>query len=224
MKKQTTQKKTSSTKSINGKKRNLKIAALSVLGIFIIAQVAFDVSVLWRHFTSLPQSEPAVATTIFKSIDGMYSPLPVEAKTGTLYASAARLTLPADNSKDILYYYSPADGTDLAVITFTTRQMIDTGESSAVNAYFTTYAKNSFTFDREGKALLAFFEEVPSLQACARGVQVYEAAQPDEDGFIAQGTKRLQDGRTLYFYTEKQCKQQAQLSSLLDVVKRVESF
>ena len=224
MKKQTKEKMNQAAKASRHLTGKRKLIGISILAVFVIAQLVFDAELVLRHLTAYPQSEPAVATTIFHSIDGLYTPVPIEAKTGNQYVASARLVMPASAVNDTLYSYTPADDVTLASLSFTTRHMINNGESKTVSAYYDSFTKNSFSFDREGKAFEALFAKLPSLQACARGVQVFEAAQPNDGTLVDRGEKRLQDGRTLHFYTEEQCEQQDELNELLDVVKRIESY
>lgn len=223
MKKQTKEKTGRGKRVATHLKAKRRLILVWVLAVLIVGQLLFDVVVIWRHTTFFPQSEPAVATTIFRSIDDLYTSAPIEAETGRLYVANARLVVPASGSNDILYAYSPADEVTPASISFTTRQMISYGQSQTVGAYYDSFAKNTFSINREHKAFEALFAELPSLQACARGVQIFEAAQ-NENNLTDQGTKLLNDGRTLHFYTEQLCQQKTQLTNLLEVLKGIESY
>lgn len=202
-----------------------KIIGVGLLITFIIAQIIFDGIVVWRyvHVVNPAQSDPLVATMLFRSINDLYSPVPTEAKTGDQYESHARLVIPAYNTRDILYAYTPKNGQISASVSFTTRQIISEGENQTIRAYYDSFTKNTYSKDQLGKAFGALFNELPSLQSCARGVQVFEATQTDNN-LNNRGTKMLQDGRKLHFYTEEKCTQQDKLNELLDVIKQVNSY
>ncbi len=224
MKKQTKEKLNKATKASAKPKNIRRVIVMTLLAVFIVAQLLFDTVLVFRHLTSFPESEPAIATTLFNAIDSLNTPVPIEAETGKQYIANARLVVPASDITDMLYAYTPSDEVTLAAISFTTRQIISHGEAQTAGAYYDSFAKNAFSFDRQGKAFEALFTKLPSLQACARGVQIFQAAQPDDSMLVDRGEKKLQDGRTLHFYTEEQCEQQDQLNNLLEVVKQIESY
>ena len=66
------------------------------------------------------------------------------------------------------------------------------------------------------------FTSVPSLQACTRGVQLFYSKQNLGGDFIFQSSHKLSDGRTLYVYSENDCKQNQ--SAVVDLAKQAQSY
>ncbi|MFZ1484255.1 MAG: hypothetical protein WAS36_04565 [Candidatus Saccharimonadales bacterium] len=70
----------------------------------------------------------------------------------------------------------------------------------------------------------AMFSEVPNLQACARGVQLFFSPQEFDDSTVQslRATKTLANGKTIYLYTDSTCK--GNLAELAEYVKQVQSY
>lgn len=215
------------TKNTNKQSTKARLNKKWIIGafiaLFIVAQLVFDGVFVWQRMTSSPSAEPYVATVIFRAIEDMYSPAPVDAKSGAIYISEAGVTLPPSSLRNVWYAYH-TDEAEPFMLSFTTQQMISDGKNNISDAYNNVYVDRNFSLDKDEKAFLALFNELPGLQACARGVQLFDQPQTDDKKLTAQGSKRLSDGRTLYLYTEDSCKQKDALGSLLQLVKQIDVY
>jgi hypothetical protein len=68
----------------------------------------------------------------------------------------------------------------------------------------------------------ALFASVPSLQACTRGVQIFYIKHNLGSDYVFQGSHKLNDGRTLYIYSENSCKQDQ--SAIIALTKEAQSY
>lgn len=144
------------------------------------------------------------AQLLIDAAEGINSDLPIEAKTGTVFINNAGLTLPAVPSDlgKVTYSYL-AGGEDFEpILRLARKDDINNAKSSLHNA---------------AAARDDFFDKVPRLQACVRGVSI---AYDKNDVQLAAGSKVLSNGKTIYFSTEPLCPSE----DLLRYAKEVDSY
>jgi hypothetical protein len=146
----------------------------------------------WTHIEVNMQSTIKISTLINNAVEALNSPIPQDAKTGTLYIREAKMTLPPAPDRSLMFYYSynpSIDGMN-EEIRFSNKQLVDMQKNKV-------YAHQT---------LKEVFDEVPKLQACSRGYLVI-FNKPDK--FETDGhevfQKKLKDGRTAYVYLEDKC-------------------
>jgi hypothetical protein len=99
----------------------------------------------------------------------------------------------------------------------TSKEIIATAESKLLNAQGINYLKNANVQEA------AILKQVPNLQACTRGVQLFYAPQNNGSNFQLQFSKKLNNGDTIYAYTEPTC-QSPQLQGLVNQLKNIQSY
>jgi hypothetical protein len=180
----------------------------------IASQIFFDIY-LYRN--ALPPGDQSVITNlIISAVEGLHKPAAIDPVSGKLYLTDARLVLPLPTDSFMQIVYSSDDpSADQSEVQVTTRATLDQAESKLWSAYSAS--------SRRGSDLAAVFEQVPNLQACARGVQLfYQPSGQVGETFRLQVTKQLANGKTLYMYTEPVCHQD--LTNLVEYLKQVESY
>ena len=193
-----------------------KILVCVALAALVVAQLAFDARVYW--LSQNPPNPAIVISMITDALNGLETPVPVEAATGKPYIAANRLVWPAVPNSVTQLYYADTGGTGDPELQITSRTTMSVGISKLWNAAGTT-SWHSTDAARQN----AIFAQVPSLQACARGIQLFFHPQNGQaTQWQAQGSKQLADGRTVYFYTESACRED--LTFLLSYVKQVQSY
>lgn len=190
--------------------RNTKLL-IAVIALLIVGQVAVDAYLLCKTHQA---HDTVMLSLISQAIDGIYKPAAVEAKTGNSYFPEARLFVTAQPQNPELLYSYYADGDDLN-FSVTASNVLSAGKSKM----WSTYANEARHGDKA--AFTAMFNEVPHLQACARGLQLYYQPQ-SQAGFTEQLHTTLANGKTIYGYTEAACQQD--LSPVVDTFKTVQSY
>ncbi len=196
-------------------KQMLLLSGVAVASMLLIAQIAFDVVTYNRALTNTDQT--VITNLIISAVGGLSKPLPVDAATGKAYAHGADLVWPASTDPFMQILYSNEGNVGAtSELQFTTKNLMTQAESKlwAVQARPSTWHSNNQT---------ALFDQVPNLQACSRGVQVFFAPSPQASSqFQLKATKQLQNGKTLYFYTEPICHED--MSQLLAYLQQAESY
>jgi hypothetical protein len=166
------------------------VVALAVL--LVIAQIGFNIYVYRDNQQS---RDSTILSMIFLAVDGLHKPAPVEAKTGDTYLPEAKLVIPAAKDQpNIEYSYVEFDGKK--EMSITSSQLINRGKSKVWSAYGSSMGSAEETYK-------AVFNKVPYLQACARGVQLFDEQQADEN--LTQRFSVSSGSTTWYGYTEKTC-------------------
>jgi hypothetical protein len=151
-----------------------------------------------------------ISQLILKAIEALNLPVPTDAKTGRIYFYEAKITLPpaSDPAQRLYYFYSPPDkygGTEM--LGLKDKLSVDMQKSKV-------YAAST---------LENVFKEVPKLQACSRGYEVF-FTQPGKFG--ADGkllfTKKLNDGRTARIYLDPECTDNQDL--MVPYLKQMQSY
>ena len=193
----------------------LIITSIVVVALAVLGQVVLD-AYMYRNIV-YPGGQNSMINFVINSIDNLRVPAPIDPKTGDVYLPEAHLVLPPrpDSTMQLLYNdnSSAEDGTNTEV---TTRTILSRAESRLWSA------------QAEGTAPgwhhdpMAMFNQVPNLQACARGVQIFSKPQTQNRTFRLKETKQVADGRTLYMYTESTC--QFDLTALTNYINQVQSY
>jgi hypothetical protein len=128
---------------------------------------------------------------------------PVDNTNGDIYFPEAKLYLPNPKlSFQLTYRYEDAiDGVSPELIVSTT---------PVVNTYKLYKANNTYEL----------FEAVPKVQSCARGIKmVYEKLPSNETYATLQHAVRLQNGKDVYVYLEKDCPELQDVANLFKDIK-----
>lgn len=185
-----------------GNKHKLALAALILLvvGVMIVKNCR-----TYQEENGISQTRDLVTM----AINNLKTPAPIEAKTGDVYFPQAKLYLPAEQNKDdlwLVYSYFKDDSADVLDFSISNRMVIGQLESKLYSA----------------QTQKQLFDQIPRLQACARGVKVsFEPLKPDEIGAQLQYSGTLQNGKTLYLYAEKTC---PEIGPTVDTLKNLQSY
>lgn len=148
------------------------------------------------------QINEQVAQTLLQSVNNLNQPLPTEPSTGKAYLSAQHLMLPPAPAPlgQLAYSTAYADDDGIFPVHVAAKNDIDQASQAIIST------------QQDGQKA---FAALPTVQACARGVGM-SYAKTDQPAV----EKQLANGKTLYFYTEAQCKN----PELLDYLKQVDSY
>jgi hypothetical protein len=204
------------TKIRTKKRQNLRFI-LAGGAILIVGQIVFNVY-LWQR--SRPTSDGVIENLVIHAIEGLLNPLPVDAQSGRGYVVSARLVLPvtAPELTGLMYSYSPAVDGSPAELHFTTNTIMSAAKSKLLSAGVNP-ARDA---ERNVEAAL---NQVPNLQACARGIRVVidKPLESTSGALKDVGNKKLGDGRTMYLYSETGCAHDS-INTLAQYIKQVESY
>ena len=191
----------------------LFITGIVAVSLLALSQLTFDAYV-YRNVAQ-PSDQSGITNLIINAVETLRKPAHVDPKTGDVYLTEVRLVLPpqAGFATPLLYSdsISQEGGTNAEV---TTRAILSRAESKLWSAQ-----PESPSWQHDSSRM---FDEVPNLQACARGVQLFSQPQTQTNNFRLKATKQLADGRTLYMYTETTCKYD--LTTLTDYLKQIQSY
>ena len=165
-------------------------------------------------YKSRQAHDTVLLSMISQAVDGLYKPAAVEANTGNSYFPEARLYVTRQPSNPVLLYNYFADGNQMS-FNVTAANVLSAGKSKM----WAAYANESRHGDT--KAFNAMFSEVPNLQACARGLQLFYMPQT-QPNLTESFAVPLTNGKTLYGYTEQACHQN--LQPIVDTFKTVRSY
>lgn len=195
-------------------KNNVRTVVMIAVGVLFVAQLIFNIC-LYKMYVR--DSRPSVITQlIVNAVGNLHKPAPVEAKTGNVYFPDAKMMMPPPSSPALEIEYSNVGDAKTPELDITTRQLVGQATAKLWTAQSGVSRKDES---------LAVFNQVPNLQACARGVQVLLRPSPgiDSNKLKLQATKKLTDGRTVYIYNEPTtCHED--MSALLDTVKQIDSY
>jgi hypothetical protein len=144
-----------------------------------------------------------ISYLIVRAIDGANKPVVIDPVTDNAYLPDAKLVLPPTPEKlgQIVYNYMGAGNGVPAEV-----QIADQGDINAASTPILT-----------GASLTAIFNAVPKAQSCTRGISIYFG--PFNASKLTF-TKKLANGKTLYFYTEPLC----QDNNFLSYVEKINSY
>lgn len=184
---------------------------LATAAVLIVGQLVLNGYLFYRVNQT---HDTIILELISQSLDTLHKPAPVDPKTGNIYFPEAHLYVTAQpNDPQLLYsYYSDGGDMDFSV---TAGNVLSTGKSR-MWAKFANETRHG-----DGPAMKAAFDEVPHLQACARGLQLFYSPQ-QLDGHTEQFHTPLANGKTLYGYTEAACRQD--LSPIVNAFKTAKSY
>ncbi|MDB5165983.1 MAG: hypothetical protein JWM37_55 [Candidatus Saccharibacteria bacterium] len=157
---------------------------LVVMGIAVVTLVNLGLLayIMLNPRPSIPQSNIGMAELIVRSAKDNRVPLVISPTDGRMYIPEKRIVLPAtDPAVGLLSYISFGD--TLAISS-------DRDVNLSANQLFSHLDDNTKLLD-----------QVPRLQACARGVTL--SFKPDSS--VTQTSKQLKDGRTAYLSIDAGC-------------------
>jgi hypothetical protein len=173
--------------------------------VLVFSSVAVSYAVVWIKYQRSIGEQVGAETTrelIVRAVEGIKPNAPIDPKTGDVYFPEARLYLPAASAMQLTYSYdSPGEGG---------HEQLNISNKLVLNQ---NVAK-LYT----GRTLEEVFAAVPKLQSCQRGIAlVYsDAEKPSADsGMELKQTVRLNNGKDLYFYLEKECPELAETAESL---------
>ncbi len=198
------------TKQKLSKFKNKKLSGLLILTTVIVIGI-FCYSRTFMHYNDAYNYSNTAITRdlVIKAVENLKTSAPIDPKTGDIYFPQARLYLPAaqDSFKqELIYYYFPGDqntGVDFSISNKVTLGAVESKAYSAQN-------------------IKQLFEQVPHIQACARGVAVsYKKLSRQETEGVLRHAVRLGNGKTLYLYSEDAC---PELNDTLQLLKNLRSY
>jgi hypothetical protein len=193
------------------RRKQLYIAGAALIFVALVAQICLDLH-FWRA-TNYSSAEP-ITSMIIEAVTATQKPAVIEPTTKQVYLPDANLVLPAQpkNVPNLLYSSLPSVGKTDAEVQVTTTNAMSVGISKLRNA------ESQGLMNHNSSKL---FDAVPELQVCARGVHVVFGAKT-KYAWI-QFAKNLNDGRTMYVYTEqKSCAYSMQ--PLIDYLRGAQSY
>ena len=196
MKEQTHKDRTSS-------KRNIYYIALAVIVIFAGSFFATE-RVRYYNAAAKQANIVSIRSLILLAVNNIKKDAPVDPKTGDIYFPEAKLYLPNPHSTHTLTYeYDTTNSPNTQ-----SALSISTSPILAMQALYT--AKDTMTM----------FRAVPHLQACSRGIQlVYSKFPQNNTQNVFKNTVRLNNGRDLYIYVDKNCPQLDDTASLFENIQ-----
>lgn len=184
-------------------KKVLIIVLIGTFGLLIAAGITAQViynKFIWDR--TAENGSLKITLLIQSALEGLedLKSAPAQGPDGTQLIKEMRLSLPAetDNVRKLMYFYQAADaGTDGAGYNWNMPESVQ----------ITTKQLAGISRQRllVGQTVDDIFSFVPEAQACNRGF-VLQFTAGDDNGLTLSGTRRLQDGRTLYVYREPECK------------------
>lgn len=189
--------------------------------VLVIFQVLVDVSVFRNLIQARPDNGTILATLIDDATEQLNKPAPVDPSTGKVYIPEARIVMPAYTGLGQIEYqyeagqYAGSNGTEIHLTSSTILNL-------AKNKLWDNVANANSRSAWQGYNSNELFNAVPSLQACTRGVQVFYSKQALGGDYAFQGSHKVNDGRTLYVYSESDCAQDQ--SAVISLAKQAQSY
>lgn len=201
----------------------MKPLGIALVVLLVIAQLGFDVLV-YRSAVQNRDNNNTIIHLVSSAVENSMLPVPVQAESGKQYIPELRLVFPATSDYSLTplqYNYQAAVDSMPAALQIRSLSSVRRAETAL------WYANQPSSMWRTSNTE-ALFEAVPSLQACARGVDVFfgqHDAKVYSEAAVYQGEVKLQDGRTMYIYVEKPnaCKQSS-FDSLVAYVQQAQSY
>lgn len=157
-----------------------------------------------------PQDDPtAIREVLISSAEQLKLPAPVDAKSGDVYFSDLKLTVPKSaTNADLTYDYSEEEiegRPTTKTLSLSNRQLFGELSSDMYNA------TNS----------IQVFDKLPELQACQKAVAITSEPILNDDNFNLNQKKQLADGRTIYIYTNGSCHE---ATRVIEQIKDIQSY
>jgi len=190
----------------------IKISIGVVIGLLLIAQISFDVFMFRTNGDDM-----LITSLIIRSVEDSHKPAVIEPITGDVYLTDAKLKLPAssDSLRSIVYRYDKGPDYQNEVISISDKQMLHALESKLLSTSQSPYG---------GHNVNKVFDQIPSLQACSRGVQIHYKQSDDlGSGYKLEFTKTLNNDRKIYIYSEKQC-DSILFPDIIEYTKLIQSY
>lgn len=184
------------------KKAFLKITIPAVVMLLVIVSAAGYA--LYRPIVDNPTN---IREALVRASRDSHINAPIDAKTGDVYFPEMKLYVPRGEGQiaSLTYRYDASyDGWPESV-SVTSRDVTNQSESDLYNAIDSRKV----------------FDKVPYMQACRRGLTLTTQPLPNLDGEKLHHQQVLQDGRTLYVYTDTGCHA---LSEVVDQIKTIGSY
>lgn len=178
-----------------------KLVVLIAATVALIAVTSYIISgkIIYAKQSLDQVSIVQIRQLIITAIDGLNKDAPVEAKTGDVYFPESRLYVPNPRSAiKLVYNWQPASDNTPEQLSVTLSQVPGTTQ---------LYSSNNMT---------ELFNTVPKVQACSRGVKVLKVEAPaTNDIGELKKTFSLDDGSTVYLYSEDACPEMSQVVEVL---------
>jgi nitrogen fixation-related uncharacterized protein len=185
----------------------VKKSAVAVVTIVLLCVVAG--ALFWQQRSKQTDDPTTVRNLVFLAIDNLKTTAPVDAKTGYTYFPQAGLYLPKQLDsiqQKLAYTYIPADSN------------VDAGLSISSNLLMNNLKAKAYS----AQSSKEFFDQVPHIQSCSRGVVVsYKQLAPGQDDEVLRHTLNLNNGKTAYLYSENAC---PELNYTLSLLKDLQSY
>ncbi|MGH7237273.1 MAG: hypothetical protein ACREGF_01940, partial [Candidatus Saccharimonadales bacterium] len=184
-------------------KLELKVQKRFLLVLFAVLVTAFAVLQGFYdwHLHKVNQTSLAgqliITSLIDNAVNDLIAPAPIDAQTGQVYFPDLKLMLPVPGQNYGLRQAedmsTPNAGHGLPFMQVTTKVIVNQAENKLLTAQGD--AQNAH---KDSQAQLsAIVRQVPSLEACARGVELFYSPQ-NNSGYKLQFSKPLTSGKTLY--------------------------
>jgi hypothetical protein len=186
-------------------KQKLIIIALTA----VLLLIATGYFVIARYIQPYKDTMDQAATVsirelILQAADAIKTDAPVDPKTGDIYFPQAKLYLPNDSSFTRLTYAYDSAGASGEELEISNRAVFDQNATPLYSA----------------RNIEEVFKAVPKLQSCQRGIKLVYKELGSGEGELKQAIK-LDNGRTLYVYLEKDC---PELNETVDLLKNINSY
>lgn len=175
-----------------------------IVGVLVLVVIVQSFFIVYLFRQSQLHDNSRIVSLIIQSAESFLRPLPQDVKTGTVYFSETKLTLPSPpaNLGPIAYTYEPAIEGSSPVIHLSRQNDINSAKSKLLIS------------DSSPEST---FSVVPRYQSCIRGVTVnYDQKDLQQPA----GSKVLSNGKTVYFSTEPLCPNE----DLLNYAKQIDSY
>ena len=195
--------------------------ACIAIAVLVLFQLLIDVSVLRNVMQVRPEDGTILATLIGNATEPLNKPAPVDPSTGKIYIPEAHLMLPTYSGLgQIEYQYDSAQdsGSNGAEIHLTSSTILSLAKGKLWDDVANANNRQAW----QGYNANELFNDVPSLQACTRGVQIFYTKQNLGGDYVYQGSHKLNDGRTLYIYSESECTQDQ--TPIITLAKQAQSY
>ncbi len=190
--------------------------------IIVVLQLVIDVGVYQSLVQVHPDDGTVLATLVTNAAEQLNKPAPVDPPTGKIYIPEAHLVMPAyTGDGHVEYLYESANpGVNIPAEIHLTSSMI---MNLAKGKVWVDTANENNRFVWQSYDISKATSSIPSLQACARGVQLFFTLQNSPDRPLQfQGGHTLKDGRTLYVYSETGCQQNQ--TPVIAMAKQAQSY
>lgn len=178
-----------------------KLSLLVVLG--IIGVIGYIKVLEYIQIKDQAVVDP-IRSLLISSVENLKQPAVIDSKTGDNYFPPEKLYLPYSQNQQPLTYSVSDDASS--------------GNEFTISNKFVMGSLTSKLYSAQNldKMLL----QVPELQACQRGIRVtYQ--EISEESYILNSSHTLNNGKTVYLYSEKTC---SRSNEIADKLKNLQSF